>query len=137
MALPRGSAERAMPVYRDALGDRAADSVIGGQSFGGRVATLIAPDVRPAAIICFCYPLHAPGRQPSWEDRTSHWPLITAPMLLLSGESDPFADIGLLRQAVKRLPNARLVTYPEQGHSLGRVLDAALDEVAAFIEANT
>jgi hypothetical protein len=38
---------------------------------------------------------------------------------------------------VERLPNARLVTYPGEGHSLTRVLDAALDEVAAFIEANT
>ena len=137
VALPKGAAERAMPVYRDALGDGATGTVIGGQSFGGRVATLIAPDARPAAVVCFCYPLHAPGRQPSWEDRTSHWPRITSPVLLLSGESDPFADIGLLRRAVEQLPNARLVTYPGQGHSLNSVLDAALDEVAAFIEANT
>ncbi len=137
VALPRGTAERAMPVYREALGDLAPETAIGGQSFGGRVATLIAPAVAPAAVVCFCYPLHAPGRQDSWEDRTSHWPRITAPMLLLSGESDPFADIGLLRRAVERLPNARLVTYPGEGHSLTRVLDAALDEVAAFIEANT
>ena len=101
------------------------------------MATLIAPEVMPAAVVCFCYPLHAPGRQDSWEDRTSHWPRITSPVLLLSGESDPFADIGLLRRAVERLPNARLVTYPGEGHSLTRVLDAALDEVAAFIGANT
>jgi hypothetical protein len=38
---------------------------------------------------------------------------------------------------VLQLPNARLVTYPAVGHGVGRVLDAALDEVASFIGANT
>jgi predicted alpha/beta-hydrolase family hydrolase len=133
VALPRGAAERAMPVYREALGDRAPETVIGGQSFGGRVATLIAPDVAPAAVVCFCYPLHAPGRQDSWEDRTSHWPRITAPVLLLSGESDPFARIDLLRTAVGDLAHAELVTYPRLGHTLRPVLDDALDRAAAFL----
>jgi predicted alpha/beta-hydrolase family hydrolase len=137
VALPKGSAERAMPIFRAALEGEAARSVIGGQSFGGRVATLIAPDVDPAAIVCFSYPLHAPGRQPSWDERTAHWPRVTCPVLLLSGESDPFAEIGLLRQAVRRLPRSRLVTYPGLGHSLVPVLDRALDEVDAFIGANT
>jgi hypothetical protein len=137
LALPKGAAERAMPVYRAALGDDAGSVVIGGQSFGGRVATLIAPETRPAAIVCFSYPLHAPGRQPSWDERTSHWPKVDCPVLLLSGESDPFAEIGLLRRALDRLPNARIVTYPGLGHSLGPVLDQALPEVDAFIGANT
>ena len=43
--------------------------------------------------------------------RTSHWPTIRVPVLLLSGESDPFARIDLLRLAVtERLPEAELVT---------------------------
>ena len=126
-----------MPVYREALGDGATTTVIGGQSFGGRVATLIAPEANPAALVCFSYPLHAPGRQASWAERTSHWPAISCPVLLLSGESDPFADIGLLREAVAQLPNATLVTYPGLGHSLASVLDQALGEVEAFIGANT
>ena len=137
MALAKGSAERAMPVFRAALDADAASSVIGGQSFGGRVATLIAPEVDPAAVVCFSYPLHAPGRQPSWDERTAHWPRVTCPVLLLSGESDPFAEIGLLRRAVQRLPRSTLVTYPGLGHSLVPVLDRALDEVDAFIAANT
>lgn len=137
MSLPKGKAERAMPMYAAALGLDAGATVIGGQSFGGRVATLIAPEAKPAAVVCFSYPLHAPGRQPTWAERTAHWPEIACPVLLLSGESDPFADIGLLRTAVEQLPNARLVTYPGQGHSLARVANAAVDEVAAFLEANT
>jgi predicted alpha/beta-hydrolase family hydrolase len=137
VALPKGKAERAMPGYAAAVGDDASTTVIGGQSFGGRVATLIAPEARPAAVVCFSYPLHAPGRQATWAERTAHWPAIACPVLLLSGESDPFADIGLLRGAVEQLPHARLVTYPGQGHSLAGVADAAVEEVAAFIGANT
>ena len=101
------------------------------------MATLVAPDARPAAVVCFCYPLHAPGRQDRWAERTAHWPGVACPVLLLSGESDPFADIELLREAVEQLPRATLVTYPGLGHSLAPVLDRALDEVEAFIGANT
>jgi predicted alpha/beta-hydrolase family hydrolase len=137
VVLPRGTAERAMPVYRGALGPDATGRVIGGQSFGGRVATLIAPDVRPAAVVCFSYPLHAPGRRDAWDERTAHWPRIPCPVLLLSGESDPFASLELLQRAATRLRNGTLVTWPRQGHSLAPVLDDALDRVAEFVRANS
>jgi len=137
VALPRGKAERAVPVYRAAIGPDATSTVIGGQSFGGRVASLLAPDLTPAALVLFSYPLHAPGRHDAWVERTAHWPRIRCPVLLLSGESDPFARIDLLREAVRLLPNATLITYPGVGHGVGPVLEAALDEVAAFIGANT
>jgi predicted alpha/beta-hydrolase family hydrolase len=131
--LPKGTAERAIPVYRAALeAAGGARPIIGGQSFGGRVASLVAADLPPAGLVLLCYPLHAPGRQPSWEERTAHWPRITCPVLLLSGESDPFADIGLLQGAVKQLGDAALVTYPGVGHGLGPVLDDALDRVTSF-----
>lgn len=137
ISLPKGKAERAVPAYRDALGPDPTPTVIGGQSYGGRVASLLAAEDSPAALILFAYPLHAPGRHDAWVDRTAHWPSITCPVLLLSGESDPFARIDLLREAVRQLPNARLVTYPGVGHGVKPVLDAALDEVNAFIRANT
>ena len=70
LELPRGPAERAMPLYRSAV-DEPAATAIGGQSFGGRVASLIAPEVDPAAVVCFSYPLHAPGRHAAWDERTS------------------------------------------------------------------
>jgi pimeloyl-ACP methyl ester carboxylesterase len=55
-------------------------------------------------------------------------------VLLLSGESDPFARLDLLREAVhERLPTAHLVTYPKVGHSLKPVLEDALDRAAAFV----
>ena len=130
--LPRGSAERAVPVYRRAADDLG-QAVIGGHSFGGRVASLVAADEAPIGLVLLSYPLHAPGRQDAWDARTEHWPRIDCPVLLLSGEADPFARVDLLRAAVARLRDARLVTYPRVGHGLVPVLDQALDEVAAFL----
>jgi predicted alpha/beta-hydrolase family hydrolase len=101
------------------------------------VASMVAVEQPPAALVLLSYPLHAPGRQSSWEDRTAHWPAIRCPVLLLSGESDPFAEIGLLRTAVGRLADASLVTYPGVGHGVGPVLDDALDRVAAFAKEHT
>ncbi|MGI8999588.1 MAG: alpha/beta family hydrolase [Candidatus Limnocylindria bacterium] len=135
--LPRGRAERALPVYRRAVEDVDPPPIIGGHSFGGRVASLLATELAPAALVLLSYPLHAPGRQPAWEERTAHWSRITCPVLLLSGESDPFAEITLLRRAVDQLKYAELATYPGVGHGLGPVLDDALDRVAAFARERT
>lgn len=137
VALPRGTAERAVPAYRAALGTKPDATVVGGQSFGGRVASLLAAETRVAGLVLLSYPLHAPGRHASWQLRTAHWPRIACPVLLLSGESDPFARIDLLRRAVKQLPDATLVTYPHVGHGLAPVLDRAIDEVVGFLAAKT
>ena len=132
--LPRGKAEAAVPVWRGAVPD-GSDTAVGGQSFGGRVASLAAaePGAGYAALVLFSYPLHPPGDPGKAEARVAHWPAITCPVLLLSGESDPFARIELLRTAVPLLANAEVVTYPRLGHSLSPVLDAALDRVATFL----
>jgi pimeloyl-ACP methyl ester carboxylesterase len=136
--LPKGAVERAVPVYRGAVPPDARRSVaIGGHSFGGRVASLIAAESPPAALVLMSYPLHAPGRQEAWRDRTSHWPEIRCPVLLLGGEADPFARTDLMRTAVEQLPDATLRTWPRLGHGLGPVLDEALDAVAAFIRDRT
>jgi uncharacterized protein len=132
VALPGGSAERAVAVYRDAASP-SATSVIGGQSFGGRVASLLAAEKRYAGLVLFSYPLHAPGRPERWNERTSHWPRIACPVLLLSGDRDPFGRIDLLHAAVERLPSAELVIYPGVRHGIGPVLEEAMDRVAAFV----
>jgi predicted alpha/beta-hydrolase family hydrolase len=97
------------------------------------VASLLAADEAPAGLILLCYPLHRPGHPEAAAERTAHWPRIQCPVLLLSGESDPFARIELLTAAVPLLPNAQLVTYPGIGHGLNRVREDALDRIAAWL----
>lgn len=126
--LPRSNAERAVPVFKQKV---PAGSVAGGHSYGGRVASMAAVDVRYRGLILLSYPLHRPGHP---EDlRTEHWLKIRSPVLLLSGERDPFAKIELLRSSIMLLPEATLVTYPGVGHGLLPVLDQAMDEAAAFV----
>src|SRR5215213_2859687 len=134
--LPRRRAEDALPAFHSTV-PNTADVVVGGHSFGGRVASLAAaePDVAYAALVLLSYPLHRPGAPETWEGRVAHWPAIRAPVLLLSGESDPFARIELLRVAVGLLPQAELVTFPRLGHTLKPVLQEVLDRVAAFVTA--
>lgn len=132
--LPKRRAEDAVPVFRTIVPDGPGVAV-GGQSYGGRVASLAAaePDTNYAGLVLFSYPLHLPGKPDTL--RTEHWPAIRCPVLLLSGEADPFARIELLRAAVPLLRNAELVTYPGLGHTLKPVLDDALDRTAAFLRA--
>jgi predicted alpha/beta-hydrolase family hydrolase len=136
--LPRRRAEDAVDAYLAQVAD-GVPLVIGGHSYGGRVASLLAArgtDLghgrRIAGLVLFSYPLHRPGA-PDVDQRSLHFPAIDCPVLLLSGESDPFARIDLLRIAVSRLRDAELVSWPRLGHGLAPVLDDALDRVARFV----
>ncbi len=134
--LPRRKAEDAVPAWLAAVPDGPGIAV-GGHSFGGRVASLAAAQTQPRhrydALVLFSYPLHPPGAPERAAARIAHWPDITCPVLLLSGESDPFARIALLRDAVGQLAYGRLVTFPRLGHTLKAVLPEVLDLVAAFL----
>jgi predicted alpha/beta-hydrolase family hydrolase len=133
--LPKRRAEDAVPAWRAAVPD-GAGTVSGGHSYGGRVASLAAAaGAGYAGLVLFSYPLHPPGRPDRTDARIAHWPSIGCPVLLLSGEADPFARIALLRSCVERLPNASLVTYPRLGHTLRPVLEDVLDRVRAFVDA--
>lgn len=129
--LPKRKAEDAVPALLKVAppGPRV---VVGGHSYGGRVASLAAAAHSYRGLICFSYPLHRPGH-PDGTTRVAHWPAIACPVLLLSGESDPFARVDLLRAATPRLRNGELVTWPRLGHTLKPVLDQALDRAAEFI----
>jgi len=133
--LPVRKAEEVVGIWTSSVPDGPGIAV-GGQSYGGRVASLAAAD--PArcyeAVVLFSYPLHPPGSPGQAPARVAHWPAIACPVLLLSGESDPFARIELLRESVKLLPDARLVTFPRLGHTLKPVFDEALDLAAAFLK---
>jgi predicted alpha/beta-hydrolase family hydrolase len=133
--IPKKRAEDAVAAYL-AISGSGPDVAIGGQSYGGRVASLLAADGEHdfGGLVLFSYPLHRPG-SPEWEPRSARWPLIRCQVLFLSGEADPFARIDLLRLAIaERMPGAQLFTYPGVGHGLKPVLDDALDRTAAFLD---
>ena len=128
--LPRGGAEKAVPVFIKTSG-RGHEVVGGGQSFGGRVASMAAVEADFGGLVLFSYPLHRPGFKDQL--RTAHWNQIRCPTLFLSGDRDPFADLALLKEKIKIIPNARLEIFKGQGHGLLKVLDQALDVATDFI----
>jgi hypothetical protein len=140
--LPKRRAEDAVAALEAQVPDEPG-VVVGGHSYGGRVASLSAagagtnahdgPGRTYAGLVCLSYPLHRPGAPETAVARTAHWPAIRCPALLLSGTSDPFARIDRLEGAMPQLPHGRLVTYPHLGHTLKPVLADALDRVAAFL----
>lgn len=140
--LPKRKAEDTVAVFEAQVPDEPG-AVIGGHSFGGRVASLAVAGVRvPGAteranpyvgLVCLSYPLHRPGGPETAEARMAHWPAIDVPTLLLSGTSDPFARIDLLEAAMPKLRDGRLITYPKLGHGLLSVRDDVLNRVAAFL----
>lgn len=132
--LPKRKAEDAVPAWRAAVPD-GPGTVAGGHSYGGRVASLAtAAGAGYAGLVLFSYPLHPPGQPHRTEARIAHFPAIACPVLFLSGESDPFAQIALLRASVRKIPHATLVTYPRLGHTLKPVLEDVLDRVRAFVD---
>ncbi|MEW6223918.1 MAG: alpha/beta family hydrolase [Chloroflexota bacterium] len=142
LTLPKRRAEDAVAAFEAQVPDEPG-IVVGGHSYGGRVASLAAAGGSSdtgggrahgyAGLVCLSYPLHRPGAPETAVARTAHWPAIACPALLLSGRSDPFARIDLLEGAIRLLPDGRLVTWPRLGHTLKPVLAEALDRFAEFL----
>lgn len=65
---------------------------IGGKSMGGRVASMIADEVRPQGLVCFGYPFHPPGRPE--KTRTDHLETLSTRALILQGTRDPLGKPG-------------------------------------------
>jgi predicted alpha/beta-hydrolase family hydrolase len=132
--LPKRKAEDAVPAWRAVVPD-GSDTIAGGHSYGGRVASLAtAAGAGYAGLVLFSFPLHPPGKPDRTDARIAHFSAIECPVLFLSGEADPFAKIALLREVVTRIPQATLVTYPRLGHTLKPVLDDVLDRLRSFVE---
>lgn len=131
--LPRSSSERAIGVFRDALAAEPG-AAIGGHSYGGRMASMLAAEQSIRALVLLSYPLHRPGHPE--ELRTEHLSRIACPILFLSGDRDQFAKVNLLRREVAKLPNAELMIYPGIGHGLLAVREDAAVRIAAFLRAS-
>lgn len=92
--LPRGKAAVARvraeaEAFAAGLGVGTDRLVVGGRSFGGRMASVAVAEGLPAAgLLLLSYPLHPPGEPARL--RTAHLPDVRVPVLAVSGERDPF-----------------------------------------------
>jgi uncharacterized protein len=133
LRLPLGAAERAMRALREQVGDGLAASVIGGHSYGGRVASMVAAETAPAGLVLLSYPLHKPGHP---EDlRVEHWSAIGCPVLLLSGDRDQFARVDLLERSAQLLARGELHIYAGMRHGLLDLLEDVADRITRFVRA--
>ena len=142
---PSGAAEdreglrRAVALAREFTAGRI---YMGGQSYGGRQATILASEAPGlvAALLLISYPLHPPGKPERL--RTGHFPRLETPALFAHGSRDPFGALDEMNEALPLLPSRhRLVEFEGAGHGLvrkregpGAVKAVALKVAAAFQE---
>jgi len=92
---------------------------IGGQSYGGRQASMLLADESVAdGLLLLSYPLHAPSKPD--QPRTQHLPQIKVPVMFVHGTRDPFGSIEEIGFARKLIPAKTLLVPVEgAGHDLG------------------
>lgn len=93
---------------------------LGGHSYGGRQATMLAAETPGLVngLLLTSYPLHPPG-QPS-RLRTDHFPSLRTDALFVQGTRDPFGSIEEIEQALKLIPaRTSLIPVEGAGHDLG------------------
>jgi hypothetical protein len=113
---------------------------LGGHSYGGRQASMLAAE-EPGLVdglLLLSYPLHPP-RKPA-ELRTAHFANLRTPALFVSGSRDPFGSPEELESALKLIPApVTLVVIDRAGHELKsagvveRIAAAFLQRFAAFL----
>lgn len=117
-ALDREGLRRAVEALRRIAPGRL---FLGGHSYGGRQATLLAAE-DPAvaqALLLLSYPLHPPLKPAQL--RTRHFPQLRVPALFVAGTADTFGTIAEIEHAIKAIPAAvRLIAIEGAGHDLKR-----------------
>jgi predicted alpha/beta-hydrolase family hydrolase len=85
--------------------------IVGGRSFGGRVACRTSADVGAAGVLCLAFPLHPPGRPE--KSRLPELISVTVPTLVIQGDRDPFGPLD-----PETLPSGITLVLVSGDHSL-------------------
>jgi predicted alpha/beta-hydrolase family hydrolase len=94
---------------------------LGGHSYGGRQASLLASEDSGAAdgLLLLSYPLHPPKKPENL--RTAHFPTLRTPCLFVHGTKDPFGSVQELQNAIEAIPGPTELSVIERtGHDLLR-----------------
>ncbi len=108
---------------------------LGGHSYGGRQATMLAADDPgvAAALLLLSYPLHPPQRPTQL--RTAHFPQLRVPSLFVQGTRDEFASVEEMTSALELIPaRTRLLVIEGVGHSLAKELPVVAAKVSAAFQ---
>jgi predicted alpha/beta-hydrolase family hydrolase len=103
---------------------------IGGQSMGGRMASMIADEVGARALVCFSYPWHPPGKPE--QPRTAHLAELGTPALIVQGTRDPFGSPDEVNSYTLS-PSIRVEWLDGGDHSLRGRVPRAAELAAVFI----
>lgn len=106
---------------------------LGGHSYGGRQASMLAAAEPETAegLLLLSYPLHPPGRPE--KPRTAHLPDLRMPVLFLHGTRDPFGSLEEMRAALELIPGRTALEPVERaGHDLAPPSRAAQAALRAF-----
>jgi predicted alpha/beta-hydrolase family hydrolase len=100
--------------------------VVGGRSFGARVACRSSADVGASGVLCLAFPLHPPGRPE--KSRISELTSVTVPILVVQGDHDPF---GVPDPAI--LLAGQTLVVVEGDHSLKKDAPAIRAAITAWL----
>jgi predicted alpha/beta-hydrolase family hydrolase len=117
-AADRAGLRDALTAMRDIV---AGPLFLGGHSYGGRQATMLAaeePEVA-AALLLFSYPLHPPAKPAQL--RTEHFPRLHLRAVFVHGTADPFGSSEEMQSAVALIPApTEIISIAGAGHDLRR-----------------
>ena len=94
--------------------------LLGGHSYGGRQATMLAAEDAAVAdgLVLLSYPLHPPDKPVQL--RTAHFPSLRTPAVFIHGDRDPFGSPAEMQAALASIAGpAKLVIAEKRGHDLG------------------
>lgn len=116
---------------------------LGGHSYGGRQASLLAASDRAVAdaLLLLSFPLHPPQRPTQL--RSGHFPNLTTPACFVHGMRDGFATDSEIMTALQLIPApTHLLSIPSAGHELlsprnrSTLPQQIVDEFIAFARPN-
>ncbi len=118
-------ADRTVPSYR-AVAEAARSAVpasswvVGGKSYGGRVATMaVAQGMEAAGVLCYGYPLHPPGKPDRL--RVDHWPEVGVPVAIVQGSRDTFGTPAEFEPHLGKFPRRATMIVVEGGDHSCRI----------------